>query len=98
MASKLIAIVAGVGPGTGAAVAHRFAAHYPVVLLARKAANYEALAEEINKNGGKALGISTDVTDEKSVKDAVSKIEQEFGKDVGAAVRENLTRSIAPVP
>jgi len=33
MASKLIAIIAGVGPGTGAAVAKKFAASYPVVLL-----------------------------------------------------------------
>ena len=86
MASKLIAIVAGVGPGTGASVARKFAATYPVVLLARKPENYEGLAKEINQNGGKAIGISADVSDSSSVKNAVETIKKEFGPDVGAAV------------
>ncbi|KAF2746497.1 NAD(P)-binding protein [Sporormia fimetaria CBS 119925] len=85
MSSKLIAIVAGVGPGTGASVARKFAATYPVVLLARKPESYEPLAKEINSNGGKAIGISTDVADSSSVKNAVQKIKEEFGNDVGAA-------------
>src|SRR5438105_1088781 len=87
MASKLIAIVAGVGPGTGASVARKFAATYPVVLLARNPENYESLAKEINSNGGKAIGISTDISDSKSVTNAVETIKKEFGADVGAAVR-----------
>lgn len=78
MSSKAIAIVAGVGSGTGAAVARRFAAAYPVVLLARSPENYEPLAQEINKHG-KAIGISTDVSSPESLKEAFSKIEQEFG-------------------
>lgn len=85
--SSAIAIVAGVGPGTGAAVARRFAASYPVVLLARNPTNFESLAEEINKSGGRAIGISTDVSDPNSMKNAFSKIEQEFkGAPVAAAV------------
>jgi NADP-dependent 3-hydroxy acid dehydrogenase YdfG len=86
MASKLIAVVAGVGPGTGASIAKKFAAKYPVVLLARKATSFEALAKEINDQGGKALGVETDVSDEKSVLNAVEKIKSEFGADVGVAV------------
>lgn len=86
MASQLIAIVAGVGAGTGASVARKFAAAYPVVLLARNPENYESLAKEINDNGGKAIGISTDVSDSKSVNAAVSKIKSEFGDNVAAAV------------
>lgn len=85
MASRLIAIVAGVGPGTGAAIARKFSAKYPVVLLARKPENYESLAQEINANGGKAVGISTDVSDAGSVASAVEAIKREFGEDVGAA-------------
>lgn len=85
MSSKLIAIVAGVGPGTGASVARKFAKTYPVVLLARKPENFESLANEINKSGGKAIGISTDVSSQSSLQDALSKIKQEFGNDVGAA-------------
>ncbi|KAF2771484.1 NAD(P)-binding protein [Teratosphaeria nubilosa] len=87
MASKAIAIVAGVGPGTGAAVARRFAAAYPVALLARNPENYESLVQEINKNGGKAIGISTDVSSQESMKNAFSKIEQEFkGAPIAAAI------------
>ena len=86
MASKLIAIVAGVGAGTGASVARKFAATYPVVLLARNPENYESLAKEINQNGGKAIGISADVSDSKSIKSAVENIKKEFGDDVAAAV------------
>tara|TARA_R110002003_G_scaffold30_3_gene1817 strand:- start:15792 stop:16484 length:693 start_codon:yes stop_codon:yes gene_type:complete len=85
MASKLIAVVAGVGPGTGASVARKFAKAYPVVLLARKPENFESLANEINSSGGKALGISTDVSDASSLKHAVDAIKKEFGNDVGAA-------------
>ncbi|KAL6706752.1 hypothetical protein ACN47E_005088 [Coniothyrium glycines] len=85
MASKLIAVVAGVGPGTGASVARKFAKAYPVVLLARKPENYEGLANEINSSGGKAIGISTDVADLSSLQNAVETIKQEFGDDVGAA-------------
>ncbi|KAJ4367670.1 hypothetical protein N0V83_007255 [Neocucurbitaria cava] len=85
MASKLIAVVAGVGPGTGASVARKFAKAYPVVLLARKPENYEGLAKEINSSGGKAIGISTDVSDSTSLKNAVDTIKEEFGTDVGAA-------------
>lgn len=86
MASKLIAIVAGVGPGTGASVARKFASAYPVVLLARSPESYEPLAKEINQSGGKAIGISTDVSDSKSVKKAIDAIKNEFGSEVGAAV------------
>jgi NAD(P)-dependent dehydrogenase (short-subunit alcohol dehydrogenase family) len=85
MTSKLIAIVAGVGPGTGASVARKFAKTYPVVLLARKPENFEGLAKEINAAGGKALGISTDVSDLASLKNAVDIIKKEFGQDVAAA-------------
>jgi NAD(P)-dependent dehydrogenase (short-subunit alcohol dehydrogenase family) len=77
MASKLIAIVAGVGPGTGASVARKFAKTYPVVLLARKPENFESLADEI--------GVSTDVSSKDSLSNALSAIKKEFGDNVGAA-------------
>lgn len=85
MASKLIAIVAGVGSGTGASVARKFAATYPVVLLARTPESYEPLAKEINQSGGKAIGISTDVSNSQSVRSAIDTIKKEFGNEVGAA-------------
>lgn len=83
-ASKAIAIIAGVGPGTGAACARRFATTYPVVLLARKPENYEPLVAEINKAGGHAMGVSTDVSSEDSVRAALQKVQAEH-KDAACA-------------
>ena len=80
------AVIAGVGPGTGAAVARKFALAYPVALLARSPENYTSLVEEINKSGGKAVGISTNVADESSVKSAFEKITAEFGGQCAAAL------------
>lgn len=91
--SRLIAIIAGVGEGTGASVARKFALAYPVVLLARNPGSYEPLVKEINGNGGTALGISTDVSDEGSVKSAFVEVEKQFGKDVGLAV-SSVPRSL----
>jgi len=85
--SKAWAVVAGVGPGTGASVARKFALKYPVALLARNPANYESLVKEIEAAGGKAIGISTDVSDGASVKSAFEKIKKESnGAPLTAAI------------
>ena len=47
---------------------------YPVVLLSRNPSNYEPLVQEIEAAGGKATGISTDVTSPDSVREAFGKI------------------------
>jgi len=84
---KAWAIVVGVGPGTGASVARRFAKNYAVALLARKPENFEPLADEINKAGGKAVGISCDASDGKSVKSAFEKLQKEMdGAPLAAAI------------
>lgn len=76
---KLWAVVAGVGPGTGASVARRFAKSYAVALLARNPANYEDLVKEINTAGGRAVGISTDTSDANSVRNAFEQLKKEDG-------------------
>lgn len=87
MATKAFAIIAGVGSGTGASIARRFAKSYPVVLLARKATSYEGVVQEINNSGGQAIGVPVDVTSESSVKAAVKKIEEEYsGASCAAAI------------
>lgn len=87
MASKAFAIVAGVGPGTGAACARRFAQAYPVACLARNPDNYNEIVQEINKSGGKAIGVSADVSSQESMNAAFKKIEEEFkGGNCAAAV------------
>ncbi|KAJ6134201.1 hypothetical protein N7523_000523 [Penicillium sp. IBT 18751x] len=90
MSSKAYAIIAGVGAGTGASVARRFAKAYHVVLLARNPINYEDVAKEINNAGGHAIGISTDLSDAHSVKKAFDQISKEFGDRPLAAAIFNL--------
>ena len=60
-------------------MARKFAQQYPVALMARKAANYEPIVKQIEDAGGKAIGISTDVSDAKSVKEAFEKLKSEMG-------------------
>ncbi|KAH9203669.1 hypothetical protein DL95DRAFT_139737, partial [Leptodontidium sp. 2 PMI_412] len=59
---KSIVIIAGAGPGTGSAIARRFAQAYPVVLLARSQLSLDPLVRDITQNGGSAVGIPIDVT------------------------------------
>jgi len=71
----------------GASVARKFALKYPVALLARNPANYEPVIKEIEADGGKAIGISTDVADGKSVANAFEKIKAAMnGAQLAAAV------------
>lgn len=72
---KRVAVVAGVGPGNGTALAKRFAeGGYAVALLARNVSQIEGLAEEI---GGKAY--ACDVGDPDSVSMAFGAIEVDLG-------------------
>jgi NAD(P)-dependent dehydrogenase (short-subunit alcohol dehydrogenase family) len=71
----------------GRSVALKFAKTYPVALLARNPANYESIVKEIKASGGRAIGISTDVSSESSIKNAFSEIEKNFkGKKLAAAI------------
>jgi NAD(P)-dependent dehydrogenase (short-subunit alcohol dehydrogenase family) len=63
VSTEFYAVVAGVGPGTGRSVALKFSEAYPVVLLARSPESYKDVVDEINKAGGKAIGITADATD-----------------------------------
>ncbi|PGH16498.1 hypothetical protein AJ80_05183 [Polytolypa hystricis UAMH7299] len=98
MAAKAIAIIAGVGAGTGASIARKFAQNYSVALLARNPSNYEPIVKEIETRGGKAIGISTDVTNAHSVRDAFEQIAKAFpGSSLAAAVY-NVGGGFARVP
>lgn len=58
-----------------------------MALLSRNPANYESIVKEINAAGGKAIGVSTDVSSASSVKGAFAEIQKEFkGKQLAAAV------------
>lgn len=74
------AIIAGVGPGTGAALARAFAKEgYAIGLLSRHAESTRPVADEIHARGGKALAICADVTVREDVQNAVAQIQRELG-------------------
>ncbi|MGD0288573.1 MAG: SDR family NAD(P)-dependent oxidoreductase [Candidatus Binataceae bacterium] len=59
--NKPVAVVTGVGPGLGAALARRFAHTYAVAILARRADYLKALAEELRPGGATVLDLACDV-------------------------------------
>jgi len=78
MSSKLFAVIAGAGSGTGRAVALRFSKAYPVVLMARRPESYQDTVSEIKKAGGWAMGVSADVADSNSMESAFDTIKREL--------------------
>ena len=74
------AIIAGVGPGTGAALARAFAKEgYVVGLISRRVESSEPVAKEIATLGGKAVVVPADVTNRQNVIAAVAQIRKELG-------------------
>jgi NAD(P)-dependent dehydrogenase (short-subunit alcohol dehydrogenase family) len=72
-------VIVGVGPGTGGAVARRFAeAGYAPAMVARKRDFIGPLAEEIIAGGGKGRAETTDITDEAAVIDLFARTEAEL--------------------
>jgi NAD(P)-dependent dehydrogenase (short-subunit alcohol dehydrogenase family) len=74
--SKKACIITGVGPGTGSALARRFAAGgYPIALLARTESRLRALAAELP--GARAY--PCDVADEAQIAETLARIASELG-------------------
>ena len=77
---KGVAVVIGVGPGLGAALARRFAAEYSIAILARKAQYLESLAGEIRRDGGDAHDLVCDVSDPAQISAAFREIRLKLGE------------------
>ncbi|MFG2356579.1 SDR family oxidoreductase [Streptomyces sp. NPDC048521] len=74
------AVVTGAASGIGEAVALRLAAEGArVALLARRADRLAALVEKIRADGGQALAVAADVTDDPSVEAARDLVHEAFG-------------------
>ncbi len=74
--SEKVCVVAGVGPGTGAALSRRFAGGgYRVAMLARDGERLAGLERQIAGSRGYAV----DVTDAAGVKQVTERIESELG-------------------
>ncbi|MBD2691168.1 SDR family NAD(P)-dependent oxidoreductase [Anabaena catenula] len=84
MAGKLegkVAIITGASSGIGKATAIALAAEgTKVVIAARRVDKLEAVAKYITDNGGQALPIVADITDEAQAKNLVQKANTEFGQ------------------
>jgi len=76
---KQLAVVIGVGPGLGAALARRFATGYRVALVARGSEKLEELGGEINKSGGEAFAVSADVSKPAEIDSAFARIRAQAG-------------------
>jgi NAD(P)-dependent dehydrogenase (short-subunit alcohol dehydrogenase family) len=74
-----VAVVLGVGPGLGAALARRFAQGYAVALNARSPEYIQTLAKEIQDAGGRALAIPADVGERSQVEAAFATIRERLG-------------------
>src|SRR5882724_5766927 len=74
--NRPLALITGVGPGTGAAVARRFSAGgYDVAMLARNGERLAALEPEI----ANAKGYACDVTNEAQLDAVIAEVKVEFG-------------------
>jgi gluconate 5-dehydrogenase len=89
-----IAVVTGASSGLGADAAVAYATYgADVALLARRVEKLEETAKKVEALGRRALPVACDVTDEKSVKAAIEKVIETFGKidillnNAGIAVR-----------
>jgi NAD(P)-dependent dehydrogenase (short-subunit alcohol dehydrogenase family) len=75
-----VAIVTGGATGLGAATAQTLARHgASVVVAGHRKDGAEAIAERIRSDGGKAIGVGVDVTDERQVAEMVQAAVSEFG-------------------
>ncbi|MEU6556180.1 SDR family oxidoreductase [Streptomyces sp. NPDC046915] len=74
------AVVTGAASGIGESVAVLLAAHGArVALLARRGERLEELAAKIRADGGQALAVVADVTDDASVRAAKERIQEAYG-------------------
>ena len=83
MASKAnqsgVAVVVGVGPGLGAALAHRFAdGGYSIAMIARSREFIEDLAARIGGKGGRAMALTADTGDAAQVSRTFDTIRTKF--------------------
>ncbi|HEY1852277.1 MAG TPA: SDR family NAD(P)-dependent oxidoreductase [Candidatus Binataceae bacterium] len=78
--NKPVAVVTGVGPGLGAALARRFAATYAIAILARKADYLKTLAAEIRQGGATVLELPCDVGDRAQMTKAFQSVRSELGE------------------
>jgi 3-oxoacyl-[acyl-carrier protein] reductase len=87
------AIVTGGARGIGAAIARRLSADgFNVAVLDLDEAGAQATAASIVHNGGTAIGVAADVSDEDAVRAAVAQVAAELGPPVIVVNNAGVTR------
>jgi NAD(P)-dependent dehydrogenase (short-subunit alcohol dehydrogenase family) len=75
-----VAVIAGVGEGVGLGISKRFArAGLLTIMLARDEEKLRGFERQIEENGGKAIGLKTDLRQESEIVSVLQKVENEFG-------------------
>src|ERR671916_2741963 len=75
-----VAVILGVGPGLGAAVARRFAHEgFAVGMMARSEESLSATQEEVESAGGQTLAVQADAMDPSSVASAFEEMRGSLG-------------------
>jgi NAD(P)-dependent dehydrogenase (short-subunit alcohol dehydrogenase family) len=95
-----VAVVTGAGRGIGEGIAKLYAdAGAPVLLAARRTEEIERVAKEIQESGGRAIAVTTDVTDDDAVEALARAAVDTYGKlsiwvnnAGGSPVAKRLTR------
>jgi NAD(P)-dependent dehydrogenase (short-subunit alcohol dehydrogenase family) len=78
---RRVAVVTGGSAGVGRAVVRELAANgYDVAVLARGRAGVEAAAKDVENEGGRGLGLQTDVSDLEQVRAAAEAVERDLGE------------------
>jgi len=90
-------VITGASAGLGRAVAREFGAHGARVgLLARGRDGLEAAKQEIEKSGGSATAVPTDVSDASAVEKAAAIVEEQFGP-IDIWINNAMTSVFSPV-
>lgn len=75
-----VAVVTGAASGIGKAIAHELARAGAAIAIADlNQAGAQAVADEIAGNGGRAIGVAMDVTDEAAVNAGIERVVAELG-------------------
>ncbi|MBC6389067.1 (S)-acetoin forming diacetyl reductase [Lactobacillus kunkeei] len=95
--TQKVAFVTGAGQGIGKAIAERLAQDgFAVAVVNRTAEKGEAVAKEINANGGKAIAVQADVADRDQVFAAVEETVKQLG-DLNVVVNNAGVGPTTPV-